>query len=341
MSKVGVVIGKFMPLHKGHIHLIEFAKNFVDDLTVLVDNLPDSVDTMNLADRVAIVQKTFPNIKVKGIDVVTYQDPSDSPDFWECWRDYIIRNVGQKPDYIIGSMDYIKPLADVLECEYIMIDKARTHLPISATMIRDAIQEYMKGHHSDFFRIKDFIPEQTNLYLTRDIFVVGGESTGKTTFTHQLSKIIDTVCVNEYAVDYISEKGRDLKENDLINIAKGQRALQKTLRKESNLFCVHDTDLITTKIWCKKMLGAVPAEIESLIQEQPDGVYVLLKPSLKWVHEDYRYYQSLNDREWFHNEFRKELEFYHKTYIEIDFDNNALTLILNQLDGIYEGKIDD
>ena len=32
----GLVLGKFMPLHKGHIHLIETAAAEVDELTVLV-----------------------------------------------------------------------------------------------------------------------------------------------------------------------------------------------------------------------------------------------------------------------------------------------------------------
>lgn len=59
MSKSGVVIGKFMPLHTGHIHMIESAKNFIDDLTVLVDNLPNGLDTMTLEDRTAIVKKHF------------------------------------------------------------------------------------------------------------------------------------------------------------------------------------------------------------------------------------------------------------------------------------------
>lgn len=337
MSKSGVVIGKFMPLHKGHIHLIEFAKNFVDDLTVLVDNLPADVDTMSLSDRLTIVQKKFPHITVKGIDVVTYQDPSDSPDFWECWRDYIIRNVGKKPDYIIGSMDYIKPLAEIIGCEYIMIDKNRTHLPISATIIRNAIKSYLNGKKDDFFEIKDFIPEETNTYLTRDIFIVGGESTGKSTLAHDLSNQLNTVYVNEYALDYIGEHGRDLNETDLLNIARGQLALQKTIRKESNIFCIHDTDLITSKIWYKKFFGKDHPYFDDLISRQQDGFYILLKPTLKWVAEEYRYYEADVDRNWFHEEFKQQLDHYNKNYIEVDVDDSLIESIQNNLKNIYEG----
>lgn len=337
MSKSGVVIGKFMPLHTGHIHMIEFAKNFIDDLTVLVDNLPNGLDTMTLEDRTAIVKKTFPHINVKAIDIPTYQDPSESPDFWEFWRDCIVRNVGKKPDYIIGSMDYIKPLADVIGCEFIMNDKARSHVPISATVIRNAIQHYLNGDHEDFFKIKDFIPTVTNNYLTRDIYIVGGESTGKSTLARNLANQLQTIYVNEYAIDYIGEHGRDLNEDDLLNIARGQLALQKTLRRESNLFCIHDTDLITSKIWYKKFFGVEHPNFDDLISRQQDGFYILLKPTLKWVAEEYRYYEADVDRNWFHEEFKRQLNHYDKKYIEVDVDENLVQSIINNLKNIYEG----
>lgn len=337
MSKSGVVIGKFMPLHTGHIHMIEFAKNFVDDLTVLVDNLPNGLDTMTLEDRTAIVKKTFPHVNVKAIDVPTYQEPSESPDFWDFWRDCIVRNVGKKPDYIIGSMDYIKPLADVIGCEFIMNDKARSHVPISATIIRNAIKHYLNGAHEDFFKIKDFIPTVTNDYLTRDIYIVGGESTGKSTLARNLADQLQTIYVNEYAIDYIGEHGRELNEADLLNIARGQLALQKTLRRESNLFCIHDTDLITSKIWHKKFFEKDNSFFEDLISKQKDGFYILLKPTLKWVSEEYRYYEADVDRNWFHEEFKRQLNHYDKKYIEVDVDEHLNQSIINNLKNIYEG----
>ena len=337
MSKSGVVIGKFMPLHTGHIHMIEFAKNFVDDLTVLVDNLPNGLDTMTLEDRTAIVKKTFPHVNVKAIDVPTYQEPSESPDFWDFWRDCIVRNVGKKPDYIIGSMDYIKPLADVIGCEFIMNDKARSHVPISATIIRNAIKHYLNGAHEDFFKIKDFIPTVTNDYLTRDIYIVGGESTGKSTLARNLADQLQTIYVNEYAIDYIGEHGRELNEADLLNIACGQLALQKTLRRESNLFCIHDTDLITSKIWHKKFFEKDNSFFEDLISKQKDGFYILLKPTLKWVSEEYRYYEADVDRNWFHEEFKRQLNHYDKKYIEVDVDEHLNQSIINNLKNIYEG----
>ncbi len=335
MSTKGVVIGKFMPLHVGHVYLIDFARNFVDELTVLVDNLPKHIDTMTLSKRVEIVKKQFPDVTVRGIDVVTYQEPEESPFFWEAWRDYIIRNCGYKPDYIIGSMDYIKKLADVIGCEYIMTDKERVSYPISATIIRNAINSYFENK-TDFFNIKKFIPAVTNEYITKDIYIVGGESTGKTTISEKLSIDFNTTKIPEYAINYIYDHGRDLNQNDLYNIVRGQLSLQNSLRSESNVFCFHDTDAITTKIWYRKFFGDEGIDFfDNIISKQKDGFYILLKPNLPWVEESYRYFEKNNDRNWFHNEFKKELTLYNKNFVELEY-NEVIEYFNDNAKKIYQ-----
>ena len=37
----GLVLGKFMPPHQGHVYLVEFAKNYVDSLALVVETEPD------------------------------------------------------------------------------------------------------------------------------------------------------------------------------------------------------------------------------------------------------------------------------------------------------------
>lgn len=335
MSTRGVMIGKFMPLHSGHVYMIEFAKNFVDELTVLVDNLPFSMDTMTLESRTALVKKAFPDISVKSIDVPTFQEPYESPVFWDFWRDCIIRNAGFKPDYIIGSMDYVKKLADVIGCDFIITDKSREAFPISATIIRDSIKMYLDGEFDQFKHIKKFIPDVTNEFIVKDIFVVGGESTGKSTTSKAIAKLLGTKVIPEFAIDYIKEHGRDLVQKDLYNIARGQLSLQNTLRKESNIFCINDTDIITTKIWYKKFFGLSGIEFfDDFIKKQKDGFYILLSPDIPWVDESYRYFEGEDERNWFHNEFKKELKFYNKNFIEMNA-NEVVSYFKNEVKNIY------
>lgn len=321
----GFVIGKFMPLHKGHTYLIDFAKNIVDELTVLVDNLPDNVDTMTLNDRYNIVKKTYPDLNIKKIDQVTFQEPEDSENFWEFWKETIIRNVGYKPDYIIGSMDYIKKLAEVLDCEYIMVDKERIHLPISATLIRNAYNNYYLGLDTELKKVYKFIPPETIAHFSRDVYIVGGESTGKTTLAKKIAEKMNTIYVPEYATYYIKEHGKLLKKQDFINILLGQLASQRTLIKESFVYSIHDTDLITTKIWYRKFFGDDNLGFfDDYIKKQRDGLYLILDNSISWKDDEHRYFPTDSDRDWFYEQFIIELQYYNKKYIVVNDRNENI-----------------
>ncbi len=317
-----VVIGKFMPLHNGHVYMINFAKNFSDELTVLVDNLPKEIETMSLEARVNILKKEFKDIIIKGIDIETYQEPEDAEDFWDFWKETIIRNVGYKPDYIIGSMDYIKKLAEVIGCQFIMVDKERDYIPISATIIRNAYKEYENGNYSKLKEVYNYLPNASREYYIKDIYIVGGESTGKTTLAKNLSTFLDTLFVKEYAEYYIKEKSKDLNENDLLNIARGQLASQNTIRKDALYYCIHDTDIITTKIWYMKLFNQKETDIfDDLINRQKDGLYLLLDNNNEWIDDFHRYFKDQKDRDWFFNEFKNQLKFYNKKFLIINDRN--------------------
>lgn len=92
MYKSGVVIGKFMPLHKGHVHMLEFAKNTCEHLTILVDHLDG--ETISANKRVEVLKKTFPDSKitVKKVSKKMPQSPDEHPAFWDIWREEIRQN---------------------------------------------------------------------------------------------------------------------------------------------------------------------------------------------------------------------------------------------------------
>lgn len=320
IKKTGVIIGKFMPLHKGHEFIINFALNLVDELTILVDNLPADIETVSLKDRVDIMQKTFPNSRVVGMDVVTYQDPSEVPHFWEFWREVMLRNIGYTPDYVIGSMDYVKRLSEEIGCDYVIVDQPRSNYPISATMIRDGIHNYM---HGDFDALNDvwkFASEHSRNHFLQHVYMVGGESVGKTTLSKLLAERLKATYVEEYARLFIEERNGQVLEKDMYTISIAQRAIQDVMKRHSKLFCFHDTDLITTKIWHKKLFGTYPEWIDEKIKAQPDGLYFLIKPTAIWQADVTRFYPENEDRDWFHEEFKRQLTLHKKNFIEIDGD---------------------
>ncbi|MDM8550961.1 adenylyltransferase/cytidyltransferase family protein [Desulfobacterales bacterium HSG2] len=138
----GLIIGKFMPPHKGHIYLIECAIQRVSELTVIV--FSRSHDPIAGKYRLCWLQSLFPN-------VCFFQHNNDLPvDFgcamtWTKWIDAICQTSGASMfDYVFSSEDYGLELAARLHAKSVIVDKTRTIVPISATEIRSAPLDHLK-----------------------------------------------------------------------------------------------------------------------------------------------------------------------------------------------------
>src|SRR3989338_2474103 len=81
-ARKGVVLGDFSPVNKAQIHMIEFARYYVDEgqLTIVVDE--HAQDTIPVAVRVAWLNELFPGVTVKRIKSATWHK-SDGADFSE------------------------------------------------------------------------------------------------------------------------------------------------------------------------------------------------------------------------------------------------------------------
>jgi cytidyltransferase-like protein len=76
----GLIIGKFLPPHTGHQYLIDFARNWVDRLTVLVCSL--AAEPIPGAMRHAWMREMFPAVNVVHVEDENPQEPHEHPDFW-------------------------------------------------------------------------------------------------------------------------------------------------------------------------------------------------------------------------------------------------------------------
>lgn len=300
MYKSGVVIGKFMPLHKGHVHMLEFAKNTCEHLTILVDHLDG--ETISANKRVEVLKKTFPDSKitVKKVSKKMPQSPDEHPAFWDIWREEIRQNSPDNLDVIVGAMDYVKDLANVLSVDFLMIDKQRNFMPISATEIRDnpiKNWKYLAPHSKELF--------------VKKVVVIGGESTGKTTLTKALADSFETVWVPEYARTAIEEDNKcDL--STFQKIINGQHSLMTAMLPHAhNGVIFYDTDLLATEIWLRKMFPKshtkMNQELFQLTQTKKPDLYVLTNNEVDWISDDVRFYPENENREWFINEFEQEL----------------------------------
>ncbi len=236
--KKGLVIGKFLPLHKGHIALIEFALQHCDYLTVLVCYFEKEIIPGEI--RLEWLNESFArNERVTNI-AFPYNDdelPNTSVSSKETALLWARAISGKIPliDIVFSSETYGDFLAEYFNCEHLLFDQARKMFPIAASQI-------MK----DPFLYWDFLANATRPFFVKKIAVAGTESTGKTTITEKLAKIFDAGFLHETAREIIEETEACIFE-DLEVIASLQaKSILKRLKTANKLLFV-DTELNITK----------------------------------------------------------------------------------------------
>ena len=272
----GLVLGKFMPPHNGHVYLAEFAQSYCDELTIYVDSLSDQ--TIPGALRAKWMAEMFPNARVEHPDRENPQYPEDHPDFWEIWRECLLAASGGKVDYLFASEDYGVKLAEVIGATFVPVDIGRTSIPISGTEIRN-----------DPLANWDHLPRTVRPYFAKRVCIFGPESSGKSTLTRDLAKHFNTIAVPEYARTHLELRSGELDARDIPMIARGQMASEDALAPNANrlLFC--DTDLLTTTIWSDWMFGGCEEWIVDEARRRQYDLYLVTDVDVPWVEDQVRY----------------------------------------------------
>src|SRR5680860_39241 len=294
MKKTGLIIGKFMPVHKVHLKLIEFGLRHCDELVVAVCSRP----TEPIAPRLRYwwMKEIFQDnkkIKVVWIRKDLPQDREPSRRASKIWSSYLNKRFPQV-NVIFSSEIYGDYLAKYMNIEHAQFDLERKMVSISATDIRN---------HP--FENWEYIPKVVREYFVKKICIYGPESTGKSTLTKQLAKHYKTEYVGEFARSYIEKQHNIFRFKDMEKIGRGQLGLEKRMIKKSNklLFC--DTDSITTAIYSQHYFGKVPKLLEKLANEKRFDLYLFTKTDLPWVADPQR--DLKERRKEFEKIFRKNL----------------------------------
>ena len=140
-----------MPLHKGHIYLLETAMDECEDLTILV--CTQSYDPIPGDLRYEWVKQMFPQAHVVHHPEPLPRDRS-LPNFWELWEASIRKYCpGETYDVVFSSEAYGDRLAQELGTIHRPVDLEHKTVPVSGTDIRENPKKYW-----------DFIPEVVQDY---------------------------------------------------------------------------------------------------------------------------------------------------------------------------------
>jgi HTH-type transcriptional repressor of NAD biosynthesis genes len=274
----GMVLGKFLPPHAGHVYLVEVARRLCDDLTVVVGSL--ARESIPGALRVEWMRALFPGVRVVHLTDENPQDPSEHPRFWEIWRASLLAALPRAPDLVFASEAYGARLAEVLGARFVPVDPGRLALPVSGSAIRrDPLASWA------------YLPRPVRPYFLRRVSVFGPESTGKTTLATRLAAHLGSLAVPEYARTHLEARpaGTAVSEDDLAAIARGQVASEEALAFEANRVLVADTDPLLTCVWSETLFGRTPAWLAAAAAARRYELTLLLDVDVPWVADAVRY----------------------------------------------------
>ncbi len=312
----GLVVGKFAPLHRGHVHLVEAAAAQCDKVVVVSYTNPEFEPFLPKLRRQWLLD-CFPGVECLVLDVeglVALFPPTSSvpllprnedPD--EQHRVFVaqvcVEVVGRRIDAVFTSEAYGDGFAATLEgyfarvgihgpVVHIAVDAARRSVPISGTALR-----------ADLWTNWRFLPDQVARTLVRRVVLLGAESTGKSTLASRLASEWDTSFVAEYGRERWHECRGVLNLNDMAEIANEQlrREEEATLRARRFLFC--DTSPLTTLFYSQALFG-VASEALKTAARQPYDLTILCAPDIPFEQDGTR--QSMEFRmrqqEWYRAE---------------------------------------
>jgi HTH-type transcriptional regulator, transcriptional repressor of NAD biosynthesis genes len=258
--KHGFVFGKFMPVHKGHLHMIHTAEANCEELTILVCSLKS--EPISGIARFMWMRELMPNAIVKHITDEVPQYPHEHPDFWQIWTKLLKDNIDPETDVVFTSENYGFEVAERLDIKHELVDIDRKIVPVSGTAIR-----------KNPFENWSYIPDCVKPYFSKKFVFVGNECTGKTTISKQVTKYFNdrfnnSQWIGEYGREYCEHIQKPvLDEGDFKNIAWGQLHMMNqgiALGKKLNFI---DTDLTVTEAYAKTYLGYCPELIVGLNYE--------------------------------------------------------------------------
>ena len=139
----GVILGRFNPLHKGHVHLIKEALKRCQNVLVFIGSSQESRTSRNpfsYEERKAMLEKVF------GKAIAIEPLPDLGIGDVHAWGDHIISEairLGYKPDaFVLGEENKNTKwfTAEVLK-SIDLVEISRQEIPYSSTLLREALRE--------------------------------------------------------------------------------------------------------------------------------------------------------------------------------------------------------
>ena len=331
--KIGIVVGRFLPLHLGHVNLIQRASGIVDKLYVVVSYSDDKdletfsnsrfIKEITPKDRLRFIKQTFKN--QKNIHSFLFDESScpPFPEGWEQWSSLLkkeievrepdvnweneilfISNRHEDKDY---NLKYFGSQTKSIDPEYLEYN-------VNSIEIRKNPSKYW-----------NFLPREVREHLIPLITICGGESSGKSVMVDKLANVFNTSSAWEYGREYVFEKlGGDedsLQYSDYEKIVFGHQTNVLYAARNANKFALIDTDYIATLAFCLTYEKRDNPIVREFVNNYRFDLTILLENNVKWVSDGLRSIGQEERRMNFQNLLKKLYAEYNIPYITVAANN--------------------
>lgn len=293
---LGLVVGKFAPLHLGHLHLIDSAAARCERLLVLSWCRPeparcdaDSRERWLRACRPQHALHVFDDRRLaeactaRGLRVQRLpRDDSDDATQQRFLVWLLADLLRQRPDAMFASEDYVTPSARRLAERFgrpvtpVLVDRERRAVRVRGRDIRGGPQA-----------LRRFMPPAVWADWVPRVCCLGGESSGKTSLARALAERHGTPWVAEYGRELWERQHGVLHEADLLHIAQEQVAREAAAAPRAGAFLACDTSPLTTLFYAQERFGRANPALVSLAT-RPYHLHVLCEPDFPFVQDGTR-----------------------------------------------------
>jgi HTH-type transcriptional regulator, transcriptional repressor of NAD biosynthesis genes len=298
--RLGLVVGKFAPLHLGHELVLSRAAECCDRVLVLSYSNP-SPEGCGAAQRREWFDARFDDHRKFDVRVLEDEQiasecsrrgvmprkmPRDDESNDQLHQEFLAWLLHEvlacRPDAMFGSERYIGACAALIgkvvggHVEPVTVDLGRDCVPVRATDIR-----------RDPIGFSRFLSSEVAATFIRRVALVGGESSGKTSLAEALAERLGTAWVPEYGRERWEAQGGSLTESDLVEIASEQIRREDSARASARGWLVCDTTPWTTLGYAHWMFGRAGPDLEAIARRRYDRL-VLCAPDFEFVQDGTR-----------------------------------------------------
>jgi HTH-type transcriptional repressor of NAD biosynthesis genes len=298
----GLVVGKFCPLHRGHMHLIDTARGACDALLIVSYTKP-GFDRCERAARQRWFDELYPGVPCLVLDddelarqclrlgVPLRVLPHDDDDAavhrafcaWVC--DVLC---GVTVDAVFTSEDYgdgfaaslsayfSQRLARLHTVRHVCVDRLRLTVPVSGTLVR-----------ADPALERDYLHPAVRASFIDRVCLLGGESSGKTTLAAALAQRLDTPWAPEVGRERWDQKGGRLDYADMLAIGRDQVAREDALARDARRWLMCDGSALTSLFYSLDGFGRAEPALEALAR-RAYAVTLVCAPDFPFVQDGTR-----------------------------------------------------